>query len=369
MSGRALREAVVDLDAISRNVETIRRTVGTPHLMTVVKADGYGHGAVPVARAALAAGADWLGVIDAEEALPLRSAGISTPILTWLHGPEETFRAQAEADIDVGVSSPDELERAARAGVRHVQVKVDTGLGRNGAQESTWPALLERAAELERAGGPRVRGIFSHLANAGEEADADQSAAFERARGVAAACGLEPELVHLAATEGALGRPGLRHNLVRVGLGTYGLSPFATVTAAELGLVPALELSAGIVSVKRVPAGTGVSYGHRYRTERETSLALVPLGYSDGIPRQASNLGPVLIGGERFRVCGTIAMDQLVVDVGDAKVAPGDRAVIFGDPATGAPSAADWGEVAGTINYELVTRLGRRVGRRYLGGS
>ncbi len=369
MSPRALREAVVDLDAISRNVATIRETVGTPHLMTVVKADGYGHGAVPVAHAALAGGADWLGAIDAAEALPLREAGIRAPVLTWLHAPEETFAAHVLADLDVGVSSLDELERAAAAGVRHVQVKVDTGLGRNGAEESTWGRLFERAGELEGAGGPRIRGLFSHLANAGAEADAAQLASFERARAAAASFGLEPELLHLAATEGALGRPEARYDLVRVGLGSYGLSPFAGVPAADLGLVPALELSAEIVSVKRVPAGSGVSYGHRYHTERETALALVPLGYVDGIPRQASDLGPVLIGGERFRVSGTVAMDQFVVDVGDAAVRAGDRAVVFGDPSTGAPSAADWADAAGTINYELVARIGRRVERRYLGGA
>lgn len=369
MSDRALREALVDLDAIAHNVAAIRATVGTPHLMTVVKADGYGHGAVPVAGAALAGGADWLGAIDATEALPLREAGIRAPILTWLHGPGETFAVHVAADLDVGVNSVDELERAVAAGVRNVQVKVDTGLGRNGAEESTWGALFERAGQLSGASGPRIRGLFSHLANAGAAADAAQQASFERARAAAASFGIEPELLHLVATEGALGRPEARYNLVRVGLGTYGLSPFDGVPAAELGLVPALELSAAIVSVKRVSAGSGVSYGHRYRTERETTLALVPLGYSDGIPRQASNRGPVRIGGETFQVCGTVAMDQFIVDVGDAEVSVGDRAVVFGDPATGAPSAADWADAAGTINYELVTRLGRRVERRYLGGA
>lgn len=366
---RALREAVIDLDAIARNVETLRATAGTPHLMTVVKADGYGHGAVRVARAALAGGADWLGAVDAGEALPLRDAGISAPILTWLHAPDETFEAHVLADLDVGVSSLDELERAAAAGVRNVQVKVDTGLGRNGAQEATWGALFERARDLERRGGPRLRGLFSHLANAGTEADAAQQAGFERARQVAASFGIEPELLHLAATEGTIARPDARYNLVRVGLGCYGLSPFDGVEAAELGLVPALELSAAVVSVKTVPAGSGVSYGHRYRTERETSLALVPLGYVDGIPRQASGRGPVLIGGDRFQVAGTVAMDQLVVDVGDAAVKAGDRAIVFGDPATGAPSASEWAEAAGTINYELVARIGRRVERRYVGGA
>lgn len=382
MSARPLREAVVDLEVVARNVETLRALVGTEHFLSVVKANGYGHGASFVARAALAGGADWLGVVDAAEALPLRGAGIAAPILTWLHGPEESFEAHAAHDLDVGISSLDELERAALAGVRWVQLKVDTGLGRNGAEESTWGALFARTAELQASGGPRMRGLFSHLANAGAEADADQGAAFERAREAAASFGLEPELVHLAATEGAIARPELRYSMVRVGLGTYGLSPFGGSDGADSGsaesnvrdsaqplppLTPALELSAAVVSVKRVPADSGVSYGHRYRTEQATSLALIPLGYCDGIPRQASNRGHVLLGGERYRVCGTVAMDQFVVDVGDAPVAPGDRAIVWGDPATGAPSATEWAEAAGTINYDLVARIGQRVVRTYRG--
>jgi alanine racemase len=364
VTGRALREARIDLDAISANVEALRRIVGTPHFLAVVKANGYGHGAVDAARAALEGGADWLGAIDSAEAGVLRDAGIATPILTWLHDPDETFADAAELEVDVGVSSGAELERAAAAGVRHVQLKVDTGLGRNGAEESSWAALFGRARALEKAGGPVVRGIFSHLANAGEAADAAQLACFDRAREAAASVGLDPELVHIAATEGALARPASRHNLVRIGLGCYGLSPFAEAGPSAFGLRPALELSAAVVAVKRVPAGTGVSYGHRYRTERETSLALIPLGYGDGVPRHASERGPVLIGGTTFTVAGTIAMDQFVVDVGDSPVAAGDRAVLFGDPATGAPSADDWAAAAGTINYEVVSRLGPRIERR-----
>ena len=366
---RALREATVDLDAISANVEAIRGLVGTPHFLAVTKANGYGHGAAPVARAALAGGADWLGVVDASEARGLRDAGIDAPILTWLHSPHETFEAAVELGLDVGVSSLSELERAAAAGVAAVQVKVDTGLGRNGSAPELWAALFERARAVELAGGPLVRGIFSHLANAGAEADAAQLCEFERAREVAASVGLEPELLHIAATESALALPEARYNLVRVGLGCYGLSPFPERQSAEFGLRPALELSADIVSVKRVPAGSGVSYGHRYRTERETTLALVPLGYADGVPRHASGRGPVSINGQRFTVSGTIAMDQFVVDVGDAAVAAGDRAILFGDPASGIPSSRDWALAAGTIDYEIVARLGARIERAYRGGA
>jgi alanine racemase len=244
-----------------------------------------------------------------------------------------------------------------------VHLKVDTGLSRNGSIESEWATLFARAAELERLGRIHVRGIFSHLANAGEAADATQVAQFERAVNQATDAGLAPEVRHLAATAGALARPDTRFDLVRIGIGSYGLSPFDDEPVP--GLVPAMTLSAGIAAVKRVPAGSGVSYGHTFVTERETTLALVPLGYADGIPRQASGRASVSIDGAVYPVAGRIAMDQFMVDVGDATVAVGDRAVLFGDPATGVPSAADWAAAADTINYEIVTRIGPRVERVY----
>ncbi len=369
MNPRALREAQVDAGAISANVEAMRRIAGTQHFMAVVKANAYGHGAVVASRAAIEGGADWLGVIDSAEARTLREAGITTPILTWLHGPDDTFADAAADGVDVGVSSIRELERAAAARVEAVQVKVDTGLGRNGAEELQWGPLFERAATLQRAGGPVVRGIFSHLANAGADADAAQLVVFERARQAASSAGIMPELFHIAATQGALRRPDARLDLVRVGLGCYGLSPFDDVEPESFGLRPALELSAAVVSVKRVPAGRGISYGHTYRTKSETSLALIPLGYDDGIPRHASDRGPVVINGERFTVSGVIAMDQFVVDIGGAQVAEGDRAVVFGDPSTGAPTATEWADAAGTINYEIITRLGSRIEYRTVGGG
>lgn len=365
MSGRPLREARIDLGAISHNVDALRRRIGTPHFMAVVKANGYGHGAVDSARAAVRGGADWLGVIDIAEGLELRAAGITAPILAWLHAPDETFAGAVGAGIDVGINSLEQLERAAAAGVERVHLKVDTGLSRNGAIPADWERVFERAAALQKAGRIVVRGLFSHLANAGASEDAVQIAEFERAIALAAGTGLEPELIHLASTAGALREPATRYDLVRIGLGIYGLSPFDGVTSSELGLRPALELSAEIVSVKRVPAGSGVSYGFRYRTQAETTLALVPVGYGDGIPRQASNRGPVSIGGNTFRIAGIVAMDQVIVDVGDTAVAIGDRAVLFGDPATGVPSATDWADAADTINYEIVTRLGGRIQRRY----
>lgn len=361
-----LREARIDLGAIARNVATIRAAAGGLPTMAVVKANGYGHGAVESARAAIAGGAEWIGVVDVSEALALRTAGITVPMLAWLHDPEQDFSAAIDAGIDIGVNYLDQLERvAAASGVADVHLKVDTGLGRNGAARADWAALFARAAELERAGRLRVRGMFSHLSNTSAEDDSDQVAAFISAVGQARSVGLDPQLTHLAATGAALRMPEARFDLVRIGIGAYGLSPFADGDAAAIGLTPAMTLSAAVTSVKRVPAGTGVSYGYRYRTPRESTLALVPIGYADGIPRHASGAASVSINGKSYLVSGTIAMDQFVVDVGDDPVVVGDRAVLFGDPATGVPSAFDWAVAASTINYEIVTRIGNRVTRTY----
>jgi len=361
------RVATIDLGAISRNVETLRGVCGAVTSMAVVKADGYGHGAVPSARAALEGGADWLGVATIEEALELRDAGIEAPILAWLHETDSPYALNAGRGIDLGVSSLAQLEAivAASPGAA-LHLKVDTGLGRSGASEEDWPALVEAAASHERAGRVRVRGVWSHLSNAGEEADSEQVARFATALDVVAALGVEPELVHLAATAASLRVPDARFTMVRLGIGCYGLSPFDDATSADLGLTPAMTLSTTVASTKRVPAGHGVSYGFRYRTTAETTLALVPLGYADGVPRSASGRGPVSVNGTRYTVVGSIAMDQFVIDVGDDPVAAGDRVVLFGDPATGVPSAADWAVAADTINYEIVTRIGQRVRREYV---
>ncbi len=357
-----MAEAVVSTGAIAHNVEVLRALAGGTPAMVVVKADGYGHGAVPAARAALEGGAAWLGTAHLAEALALRAAGIHAPVLAWLHEPQVDFAPGVAAGIDIGVSSLAELERAAAVGAT-VQLKADTGLGRNGAVPRDWAPLVESAAAHQRAGRLTVRAIWSHLANAGAAEDAAQLTAFRGAVEQARAAGLEPELLHLAATQGALAHPDARFDLVRLGIGAYGLRPDVDPVP---GLVPAMELSAPVVSVKRVPAGHGVSYGYDHRTVAETTLALVPLGYADGVPRSASGRGLVSINGVHYPVAGRVAMDQIVLDVGDAAIAVGDRAVLFGDPATGVPSADDWAAAAGTINYEIVTRVGARVPRRYV---
>ena len=368
-ASRPTREARVDRAAIRDNVAALRAATAPAAFMAVVKADGYGHGAVAVARAAVEGGADWLGVVDLAEALALRSAGITAPMLAWLHGPTADFAPAIAAGIDLGVSSLEQLDRVAAASTNKngprtfVHLKVDTGLGRNGIEESECASVFDRAAEYERAGLLRVRGIFSHLANTGEAEDLEQVARFESLVDAAAAAGLRIELRHLAATAGALRLPSARFDLVRCGIGIYGLSPFEGESSESLGLRPAMELSAAIVSIKRVPADSGVSYGYTYRTSTESTLALVPLGYADGIPRSASSRAPVWINGRKYQISGRVAMDQFVVDIGQDTAAVGDRAVLFGDPTSGVPSADDWADAAGTINYEIVTRIGARVTR------
>ncbi|GAA1843953.1 alanine racemase [Agromyces salentinus] len=368
-----VREARIDLDAVRRNVSTIAERVHPAAVMVVVKADAYGHGAVPVAEAALRAGATWLGVADLAEAFALRDAGITAPVLAWLHDADAPFARAVERDVDLGISSLDQLESAARVAAEatttaNVHLKIDTGLSRNGVPPEQWQAVVQAAAAHERAGRIRVRGVFSHLANTSAETDAAQLASFERALAAASAAGLAPEVRHLASTAAALRLPEARFDLVRIGIGTYGVTPYGDgTTAADLGLTPAMTLRGRIIAVRRVEPGTGVSYDHTWHAPRATTLALVPLGYADGIPRQASGRGEVLLAGRRRPVVGRIAMDQFVVDVGEDAVAVGDPVVLFGDPASGAPSADDWAAAADTIGYEIVTRIGTRVVRTYEG--
>lgn len=363
------RVAEVDVSRIAANVERLRRDVGTPHFLAVVKANAYGHGAQAVARAALEGGADWLGVVDLVEAVALRVAGVDAPLLTWLHDADADFGVALERGIDVGVSSGEQLLRVAdTAPGAAVQVKVETGLSRNGLEPERWAEVFALAARLQAAGRIRFRGVFTHLSNASPAADAVAAARFADAVAAARAAGLDPEYIHLAATGAALAYDQGAATMVRCGIGIYGLSPYDDGDSARLGLSPAMTLRSRVAAVRRVDAGAGVSYDYVWQADRATTLALVPLGYADGIPRAASNRAEVWLGGALRPVRGRIAMDQFVVDVGDDAVAVGDRVVVFGDPATGVPSAADWARWSGTISYEIVTRLGNRVERVAVGG-
>ncbi|MEO2135396.1 alanine racemase [Microbacterium sp.] len=362
-----LREAVIDTSAITANVRHLRQLTAS-EIIAVVKADGYGHGAVRAARAALEGGARRIGVSDIDEALALRRAGIDAPLVAWLHAPGASFAEAASRGIELGVSSLDQLQAAAAAATGDrpvgVHLKIETGLGRNGLAPADYAVAFAEAARLERIGRLRVVGIFSHLSNT---SSADDRAAIERftdGLALAASHGLAPQLRHIAASHAAIALPESRFGCVRLGIAIYGLSPFADRTSAELGLRPAMTLRAAVAAVRRVPAGQGVSYGYAYRTTQPTTLALIPAGYADGVPRAASGGGAIRIGGEVFPVAGRIAMDQFVVDVGDHPVAVGEEAVLFGDPTLGAPPVEVWADAAGTINYEIVTRIGPRVPRR-----
>jgi alanine racemase len=364
-------EAVVDLDAIRHNVGLLR--AGTrAEVMAVVKADGYGHGLLPSARAALAGGAAWLGVAFLEEALALRAGGITAPVLSWLAAPGEGLADGVEAGIDLSVSAPwglAEVAAAARDTGRRARVhlKVDTGLSRGGATVADWPELLTAAAKAAAADEVEVVGVWSHFAYAdapGHPTIARQIGTFRDALEVARGVGIDPPLRHLANSAATLTLPDAHFDLVRPGIAVYGLTP---VPPRTYGLRPAMTLRSLVALAKRVPAGSGVSYGHVHTTERDTRLALVPLGYADGIPRDATSIGPVWIGGRRRTVTGRVCMDQFMVDVGDDEVVAGDEVVLFGPGRRGEPTAQDWADVLGTISYEIVSRVGVRVPRTYVG--
>jgi len=366
MTPGTMREAVIDVGAIAANVRHLRRVTDT-EVLAVVKADGYGHGALRSAVAALEGGAARIGVADVGEALALRRGGIHAPVVAWLHAPGADFAEAAAARIELGISSIDQLVAAAAAASGDqpvdVHLKVETGLGRNGMAPADQRMIFAEAARLERLGRLRVLGLFSHLSNTSEADDLAALSRFEDALQTAGTLGLTPPIRHLAASHAAIALPAARFDCVRIGIAMYGLSPFPDRTSAELGLRPAMTIRAAVAAVRRVPAGQGVSYGYLHRTATETTLALIPLGYADGIPRNASGGGVVRIAGADFPVAGRIAMDQLVVDVGDHPVAVGDEAVLFGDPTEGSPPVELWADAAGTINYEIVTRIGPRVPR------
>jgi len=369
--------AVIDLAAIRANVETLAAHAPSAQVMAVVKADGYGHGLVPSARAALAGGATWLGAAQVPEALALRAAGLDARILTWLYAPGAPLADAVAADVDVSVSAPwalDELVAGARQVGRsaRVHLKVDTGLGRSGSMPSEFPALLDAALRAEASGEVRVVGIWSHFAWADAPQHPSvraQAEVFAAMVGLAERRGARLEVRHLANSAATLTNPAVHYDLVRPGIAVYGLSPMPDLAdATELGLVPAMTLEAELVLVKRVPAGQGVAYGHLYTTAAETTLGLVPLGYADGIPRHASERGPVLVGDRRLTVAGRICMDQFVLDLGpEARESAGDRVVLFGPGTGGEPTAEDWARASGTIGYEIVTRIGARVPRVYVG--
>ncbi|PWW22810.1 alanine racemase [Geodermatophilus normandii] len=367
-------EVVVDLDAIAANTAVLRERVGRP-LMAVVKADGYGHGLVPAARAVLAGGADALGVAVLEEALALRAAGVGAPLLAWLHTPGTDFAPALAADVEVSVNAEwglAEVVAAARATGRTARLHLfaDTGLSREGAAMADWPGLVAAAARAQADGEVEVVGLWSHMAYADAPTHPTigaQVRVFEEAVGIASGAGLRGRR-HLANSAATVALPDTWYDMVRPGVALYGLDPLGG-DAGVHGLRPAMTVRARVALTKRVPGGAGVSYGHTYTTATDTTLALVPVGYADGVPRAAGNRAPVLAGGAQRTIAGRVCMDQFVLDVGDAAVAPGDEVVLWGPGDRGEPTAQQWADAVDTIHYELVTRVGGRFTRRHVGSA
>lgn len=346
--------------AVARNVERVR-AVTDAAIMAVVKADGYGHGAVAVARAAVGAGATWLGVTDAADAGELRAAGLGVPILAWLN-PSGVDAAQAAADrVDIAVGSVAELRQLAADAVAplRVHLHMDTGMSRGGCPLDDWAELLGTARAAR--GRIEVVGVMGHLPRA-DEADPRANAAavlrLRQARDAALRAGFGPLLVHLAATAGALTDPAAHFDLVRVGAGLVGIDPSETVA-----LHGASRLTVPVVHSSRVPAGTPVGYGGTHVTTAATHLAVLGVGYADGIPRELTEGAGVEIGGSRHPIVGRVSMDQIVVDTGDRAVPRGTVATVFGPEGGPVPSVHDWARWARTIPHTIVTGIGPRVQR------
>ena len=365
--------AVIDLSAIEHNVRTLREYAGSAQVMAVVKADAYSHGAVEVARAALRAGAAELGVVTVAEALALREAGITAPVLAWMHPPGTDFAPALAADVQIGVSSVrqlgDVVEAARRAGVvASVTVKADTGLSRNGVTMSDFGDLVDVLARAQAEGAVHARGLMSHLAYGDEPDHPTNDLQAQRLRDLVAQArrgGVEFEVVHLANSPAVLTRPDLAFDMVRPGNAVYGLNPAPGLV--EPGLIPAMTLSAPVMMVKSLRAGDGVSYNHTWVADRDTTVALIPLGYADGVFRALGGRMEVSINGIRRPSVGRVCMDQFVVDLGPGAVdvAEGDRAILFGPGTSGEPTAAEWAEIIGTIHYEVVTSPRGRITRIY----
>lgn len=367
-----MRDLVIDLDAIVANYETFKKRAPGAKILAVVKANAYGHGLYEVALKLERHGVDYFGVADVDEALHLREGGLETAILAWLHDPNDRFTEALAANVDLGVANLEQLERIADAAritgkAAKLHLKVDTGLSRNGSTIEEWPTLVAATIDLVGQKLVEVVGVFSHLSSTSEADDRAQIAAFDAAVAQARELGLEFEIRHLTASDGTISYPDANYEMVRIGVGLYGLSPFADHNSAEYGLRPAMTAKALVTQVKRVQAGAGISYGYMAKTTAETTLALVPVGYAEGLPRNASGKAEVAINGKRYKIASRIAMDQFVLDVGDDEITAGDEVVIFGDPAAGYPSANDLADAADTINYEIVTRMGGRFKVSYLG--
>ena len=357
----------VNLNAISNNIKLVKSKTQA-QILAVVKADAYGHGLIPVAKCAVDAGATWLGVALLEEAILLRKAGIKVPIISWLTPPSSDFKQAIELDIDLAIPSLKHLEVIVAAGKAlgkkpRVHIEVDTGMTRGGLL-GEWPEFLiaAKGADIE------VVGFWSHFARADEPdeiANQSQMLEFESKLAQLIATGITPKYIHLANSAATLTNPNSHKNIVRLGIAMYGLSPDVNTlgSSQNLELEPAMTLKAEIHLVKRVPAGSPVGYGGTQTTLRDTKLAIITIGYADGIPRNASSAAGVFAAGRKAAIIGRVSMDQFVVDLGaDSNAVAGEIVEVFG---ANGYSIDDWAAASGTINYEIVTRIAARVPRIY----
>ena len=365
-----MRTIQVDLGAIAANYKKLK-SLTSAKVIAVVKADAFGHGIIEVSKKLQSINVDMLATADIDEALEIRAAGIKAPLLAWLHGSTSDFATALKNDIQLGVSNTFELEKIAAAAKQagskaRLHFKIDTGLGRNGSSLEKWPELITRAVELQNQDLIELTAVFSHLSGTSKQEDEQQLTVFEKAVQEAEKLGAKFTFRHIAASLATLNYPHMQLDMVRVGIALYGLDPNPQTKAADYGLVPAMRVSSEVVSVKKVPSGHGVSYGYLHKTASETQLALVPFGYGEGLPRIATGKAQVLLNGKKYPILPRIAMDQFVLDVGTDKVQVGDEVVIFGNAAKGEPSAEGLAEASGTINYEIVTRIGGRAKRVFV---
>lgn len=364
--------AEVDLGAIAANVAALKRQAAAPNLMAVVKADGYGHGMAPVARAALAGGADWLAVALVEEGLELRAAGIDARVLVMAEPPREAIPTVLDAALTPAVYTSTFAEALDQAAIERggdpvaIHLKLDTGMRRGGVPEASWEEALRL---VRRAAGLRLEGLWSHLAvsdEPGHPFTAYQAREFRRGLAMAAREGLRPELIHLCNSGGTLFLHSEHHDMVRPGIAIYGLEP-APGMAHGCPLRPALSFRSRLSLVKHVAAGEAVSYGLRWTAKEDTRVGIVPAGYADGVVRALSNRGEVVLRGHRVPIAGTVCMDQFLVDINEIDARPGDDVTLIGAQNGTAVTADDWASWLGTINYEVVCGIGKRVPRVYVG--
>lgn len=367
--------ASIDLDAVGHNVRVLQQFAGDAAVMAVLKADGYNHGAVEVAHAAVASGVQEIGVTTIGEALELRAAGIEVPVLAWLHRTDSDYDAAITAQVGIGVSTAAQLDSVVAAALRvgrpaDLSLKIDTGLNRNGVAEADLDAVLDSTAAAVAEGAVHLVGMFSHLACADEPEHPANDAQAERLRDAvnrATRRGTPPAVVHLSNSAATLTRPDLCFDMVRPGIALYGFSPVPQL--GTFGLRPVMTLSAQVANIKKVSEGESVSYGYTWTAQTDTVVALIALGYADGVVRSLSGRFEVTIAGRRFPSVGRVCMDQFVVDLGGdgSGVAVGDEALLFGPGDRGEAHAQDWADALETISYEVVTGIRGRVRRQFVG--